>query len=128
MQADTQHVKAGNSAGKVRLLCLSDLDKRTTAYRRTEFLISRIENDLGGADQLSAAQAQIVRRAALTSAMAEDLAAQWLAGEPIDPMLFCTLSNAERRLYETVGLQRRPRDVTPDLKSYLAARSAETSS
>jgi hypothetical protein len=48
-----------------------------------------------------------------------------LLGEPVDPALYATLSNAERRLLETVGLKRRSRDVTPDLREYLASRHAK---
>jgi hypothetical protein len=116
---------SARAAGKIRLQSLDDLDGRTSAYRKTAELIDRVEADLGGADQLSTAQQQIIRRAALTGAMIEDLGAKWLSGMPIDLALFCTLSNAERRLYETVGLNRRPRDVTPDIGSYLASREPE---
>ena len=70
-----------------------------------------MEMDCGGADMLSTAERSIIRHAALAGAMIEDLGARWLAGEAIDPALFSTLSNTERRLYETIGLRRRPRDV-----------------
>ena len=53
--------------------------------------------------------------------MLEDLGARWLAGEPIDPGLFATLSNSERRLYESIGVRRRTRDGTPTLGDYLRA-------
>jgi hypothetical protein len=115
---------AGSPAkgGKARLLALEDLDRRTSSYRKTAELIDRVEADLGGSERLSAAERQIVRHAALTSAMLEDLGVRWLGGEPIDPSMFATLSNSERRLYETVGLKRQPRDVMT-LQSYLAARA-----
>jgi hypothetical protein len=71
-------------AGKVRLQSLDDLDGRTSAYRKTADLIDRVEADLGGADQLSTAQQQIIRHAALTGAMIEDLGAKWLSGVPVD--------------------------------------------
>jgi len=126
MCCDGYEVPAGNgsgaqakSAGKVRLQSLEDLDRRTSAYRKTAELIERVEADLGGAERLSTAEQQIIRHAALTGAMLEDLGTRWLGGEPIDPALFATLSNSERRLYETVGLQRRQRDVTPSLQAYL---------
>jgi hypothetical protein len=56
--------------------------------------------------------------------MVEDMAARWLAGEPIDPAVFATLTNSERRLYETCGLRRTPRDVTPSLREYLQDKAA----
>jgi hypothetical protein len=124
--ADTEPVRSGNgvdvrpkiSGDKTRLLSLEDLDRRTAGYRKTAELIDRIEADLGGADRLSTAEQQIIRHAALTGAMLEDLGTRWLNGEPIDPALFATLSNSERRLYEAVGFRRRERDVTPDPLEY----------
>jgi hypothetical protein len=92
---------------------LEDLDRRTAAYRRTAETIDAIEVDLGGADMLSTMERQVVRHVALIGSMIEDLGARWLAGESIDPVMFATLSNAERRLYEAVGLQRRAKNVTP---------------
>jgi hypothetical protein len=121
MSADTEPVRSGNdvntrpkgSGGKVRLTSLEDLDRRTAAYRRTAETIDAIEVDLGGADMLSTMERQVVRHVALIGSMIEDLGARWLAGEGIDPVMFATLSNAERRLYEAVGLQRRAKNVTP---------------
>jgi hypothetical protein len=109
-------------AGKARLLSLADIDQRTTAYRRTSELIGALEADLGGADQLSVAERQLIRHAAVTGALLEDQAARWLAGEAIDPALYATLGNHQRRLFETVGLKRVARDVTSTLHGYLASK------
>jgi len=38
----------------------------------------------------------------------------------IDPALYATLGNAQRRLLETIGLRRRARDVTPSVDEYVA--------
>ena len=120
---DTAAVHGGNGAdsqpkGKTRLLSLSDLDRRTGAYKKTAETISAVEGDCGGADMLSTAERSIIRHAALAGAMIEDLGARWLAGEPIDPALFSTLSNCERRLYETIGIKRRAREIIPDPLEY----------
>jgi len=128
MVANTTALQNGNAAdtqpkGKTRLLSLEDLDRRTGAYRKTAELIDRVEADLGGADRLSTAQQQIVRHAALTGAMLEDLGARWLSGEPIDPALYVQLSNCERRLYETVGLRRVQHDVMLDPLQYAREHS-----
>jgi hypothetical protein len=45
--------------------------------------------------------------------------AKYLRGMMVDPALYCTVLNAQRRVFETIGLRRRPRDVTPDLRTYL---------
>jgi hypothetical protein len=102
---------------------LHDLDRRTAAYRRTVDLIEAIEGDLGGADQLSTGQRQIVQRLGLLCTLSEHLEAKWLAGEgEFDPALYVTISNALKRLFAVIGLERKPRDVMPTLQEYLRAR------
>jgi DNA invertase Pin-like site-specific DNA recombinase len=49
--------------GRTRLLCLDDLDRRTTAFRETRDLIDRIESDLGGRDRVSTAKLELVEAA-----------------------------------------------------------------
>ena len=124
MPADAPEMQGGNAGGKVRLLSLHDLDRRTAAYRRTVDLIEQIETDAGGHDRLSTGERQIIQRIALTCALAEHLEARWLSGEEIDPVLYCTLANAQKRLLESVGLRRVPRDVAPSLTDYLRSRNA----
>lgn len=97
---------------KFRLLTLAELDKRTSAARRAHDLIDSVTADLGGLDRLATGERQIVQRAAMIGTMAEDIEARWLMGEPVDATVLCTLANAQRRLFESVGLQRRPRDVS----------------
>jgi hypothetical protein len=115
--------KTADRAGKVRLLTLADLDHRTTAARRAHDLIESIHTDLGGVDRLATGEQQIVQRAALIGTMAEDVEARWLAGQSIDPNILCVLANAQRRLFETLGLSRRSKDVT--LSEYLAASEVD---
>jgi len=122
MPADAPEMQGGNAGGKVRLLSLHDLDRRTATYRRTVDLIEQIETDAGGHDRLSTGERQIIQRIALTCALAEHLEARWLSGEEIDPVLYCTLANAQKRLLESVSLRRVPRDVTPSLVEYLRSR------
>ena len=124
MPSDAVAMQVGNAGKKIRLLSLHDLDRRTAAYRRTVDLIEAIENDAGGHDRLSTGERQIIQRIALTCTLAEHLEARWLSGEEIDPALYCTLANAQKRLLETVGLRRVPRDVTPSLAEYLRSRDA----
>jgi hypothetical protein len=57
--------------------------------------------------------------------MIEDIEARWLSGQQLDVAAYCALVNVQRRLLTTVGLQRRPRDVTPDLAAYVAANTIE---
>jgi hypothetical protein len=122
MPQDAVEMRFKSGGDKVRLLSLHDIDRRTAAYRRTSDLIDAIEADAGGRDRLSTGERQIIQRIALTCTLAEHLEARWLAGEEIDPALYCTLANAQRRLLETVpaALRRVPRDVTPSVEEYAA--------
>src|SRR5262245_55643232 len=95
---------------KAKLSTLAELDHRTAAARQVRDTISAIESDLGG--DLTTAQKALVERAAITSAVLADMATNWLTTGQLDAVLWATLSNLERRLYESIGLERRPRDVT----------------
>jgi hypothetical protein len=97
---------------KARLLTLDAIDGRTSAARSARDMMADIESDLGGRDQCSTAELQLIQRAAITGAILEDMEAQWLAGGPIDAATYTALGNAQRRYLETVGLKRAPRDVT----------------
>ena len=112
----TDEVRVGNGRDRVRLLSLHDLDRRTAAYRRTTALIEAIETDCGGSDQLSTGQRAIVQRIALMCALSEDLETRWLSGQAIDPQTYTMLANCQRRLLETVGLRRLPKELNPDDK------------
>jgi hypothetical protein len=109
-----------DSPPKSRLLTLEGLDRRTAAYRETKQLIAEITTDLGGEDRLSAAERQMVQHGAVLGAYATDLEAQYLKGRRIDLTALCTILNTQRRCFDAIGYQRRPRDVTPSLDGYLA--------
>ena len=116
MVSDTADIRVRSGADrgeKLRLFSLSDIDKRTAAYRRTIALIEMLEADAGGHDRLSTGERALIQRAAVTAALAEHLETRWLSGGEIDPAMYCTLGNALRRLLESVGLRRVPRDVSP---------------
>jgi hypothetical protein len=49
-----------------------------------------------------------------------------LLGHGIDTAAYCTLTNSLRRLLSDLGLERRPRDVTPELSKYIAAKAEPT--
>lgn len=93
------------------LRSLDDLDSRTNAVRSARQLVSDLESDLGGHDQLSAGMHELVTRIALTGALCADLECRWLEGAPINVGHYTMLLNAQRRLLATIGLDRRARDV-----------------
>jgi hypothetical protein len=114
-----------DGSGKVRLMTLADLDRRTGAAKRAHDLMKAIHVDLGGEDRLATGERQLIQRAALLAVLAEDLEARWLLGQSIDTGTLCAIGNAQRRLFETVGLRRIARDIAPRLSSYLANAHAE---
>ena len=109
---------------KVQLRTLADLDKRTTAARVALEFRNAIADDLGGEHALTAMKRAIVHNAAVLGAMLENIATAYLAGEGADLALYATLANAQRRLLSDLGLERRAKDVTPDLGAYLKNRAA----
>jgi hypothetical protein len=113
---------------KTRLLTLADLDGRTNAVKSARALIAALESDLGGAEHLTAGEHALAVRAAVSTAMVEHLESLWLTGRGLDVAEYCALVNVQRRLFTTIGLQRRSRDVTPDLETYRSARAEPTES
>jgi hypothetical protein len=102
---------------------LPDVDGRSVWVRRAKELIADHISDLGGEENTSAAERSIVRRAAVLTVELERMERQFaLAGEALGEQLdvYTRVSANLRRLLESVGLQRRARNVTPDLQTYLA--------
>jgi hypothetical protein len=110
---------------KTKMLTLDQLDGRTAAAKYIRELMSSIEADLGGRDGLSTGELQLIQRIAVTGAVIEHLESEWLAGGSIDIPSYSALSNTQKRLLETVGLKRVPRNVSPTLSQYLEAKKNE---
>jgi hypothetical protein len=104
------------------------VDGRSTWARRLRDLIDLHVGDLGGSDAISAAQKSIVRRACTLTVELERLEARFaLAGEADadDLDLYQRTAGNLRRLLESLGLERKQRDVTPTLSAYLAGKARE---
>src|SRR5262245_55924687 len=107
-----------------RLQTIDDLDRRCKAAQLCAQNRDDIFADLGGVDRLSTLERLQAENAALLSAVLAHLASRWMidpTGVPVGDM--CTLSNSINRLCNSLGLQRRARDVTPvSLEAYLATQ------
>ena len=68
-------------------------------------------SDLGGYDQLSEGQTQLVRRAAMISIKCEEIEARGAAGESIDLEVFGKLTDRLGRCLQRLGIKRQLRDV-----------------
>lgn len=105
-----------------------EVDGRSFYSRRLRDLIALHTADLGGAENLSAAEQALVRRAAVIMISLEKMEfkfaltdAEGVTAPELD--LYQRLSNSLRRLLREVGIKRRTRDVTPDLSTYLARKA-----
>jgi hypothetical protein len=98
--------------GYVRFLTLADLDGRSRAAARCRELVRDFTSDLGGDEQLSTAEKQLVQRAALLATCIEDFEVRWTLGQPIELPDYLATVNAQRRVLITLGLERRARDVS----------------
>jgi hypothetical protein len=106
-----------------RLFSGEPLDGRTRMAMRFRDILEQILIDLGGADMLSEAQRQLARRAATMSMQCELMEAEAVAGRPFDIYCFGQLSDRLGRCLERIGIERRPKDITPSLGSYLQSRA-----
>lgn len=132
MPSDAANMIAANTpeatekgAGKARLMTLSDLDGRTKARKDADAFLNAVLSDLGGERHVPAGKRALAEHAAIMNAMAIHEGARFLSGEPVSIADYTTLTNALRRLLETVGLDRVAKDVTPNLRQYAASKSAE---
>jgi hypothetical protein len=110
----------------------ASLDQRSTICRRLRDLIALHVSDLGGADNVSEAELRLVKRAAMLTLQLELIEARWAARED-EPVGYKALdayqrmTGALRRVLETLGLQRRPRDISqPTLADILRDQPSET--
>ena len=84
--------------------------------------------DLGGESEISEAERSLIRRAATLATELERMEAQFAAAGAADPEtldLYGRQAGTLKRMLEGLGLKRRPRDVTPDLKTYAAQLARE---
>jgi hypothetical protein len=70
---------------------------------------------------LSEAQFSLIKRAATIEVELELSEGRMSMGEEVDLDIFTRSVSHLRRILETLGIERRPRDITPTLREYLAA-------
>jgi hypothetical protein len=78
--------------------------------------------DLGGLENLTTSQQQLIRRAAMISVTCEQMEHRAAAGEPFDLTTYATATGHLGRTLKLLGLKREPRDTTPSLRDYLDAQ------
>ncbi len=101
------------------------VDGRSLAARRFRELTLNLASDLGGADQLSTVQGQLIKRFAGSAVIAELAEAELVKGEKPDIAAYVTLINAQNRLAGTLGIRRVAIDATPSLAQYILEKRRE---
>jgi hypothetical protein len=97
---------------------LPGVDGRSTWVRRLRDLIGLHLADLGGEDAVSEAERSIVRRIATLTVELERMEAGFAVAGEAEPQqidLYQRTANSLRRLLESIGIERRQRDVSPSL-------------
>jgi hypothetical protein len=102
-----------------------DGDGNSAWTRRYADLVRGHVADLGGGDVLSEAEIGLIKRASTLEVELERMEGKLSKGEQIDLDLYGRSLNTLRRTLESLGLKRVARDVTPDLRTYLASSEAQ---
>lgn len=102
---------------------LAGVDQRSLTFRRYREILASLIEDMGG--DPTEAQSQIARRAASLAIWCEEQDTAAANGKPLDIATYTTASNTLRRLLESLGLERKLRNVTPTLSEYAARKAAE---
>lgn len=105
---------------------LPGIDGRSATARRYRDILAALASDQGGADRLSEARSQLCRRFAALAVQAEHMEAQLTRGEPIDLQEHALIASTLVRLASRIGIDRRARNIVPDLRDYLDAKATET--
>lgn len=125
----SKFAKAAHHKGKARKSRLTNgksflpgVDHRSTFARRARDVFGMLVQDRGGPSVVSTAEALIARRASILDAelfRLETVFAKDGQAEPAQLCLYQTCANTQRRLLESIGLERRARDVTPSLSKFV---------
>jgi hypothetical protein len=100
---------------------LPGVDGRSRWVRRAKDIISEHLSDLGGVANTSAADRSLVKRIAALTVELERLEVHFATNQGTDAEmdLYVRASGCLRRYLSDIGLERRARDVTPTLSTYL---------
>jgi hypothetical protein len=104
---------------KPQLLTRDQLDGRTSAAKVFDRLVTDIEGDLGGHDQLSTIERALVEAFAGAAVTLHHLNTKLALGEQIDLSEHASAVSAMVRVASRLGLARRAKDISPTLDEYL---------
>lgn len=122
MASKPRRVSSAVSSGR-RLFVLGNGNSPWS--RRYRDLVRLHEQDISGGVALSQAQQSLVRRAAAIECELELMEGRLSLGQDVDLDVFTRSASHLRRILETLGLERRARDVTPSVAAYVASLPVE---
>jgi hypothetical protein len=94
---------------------LPNVDGRLRITRRFRDIASAVAADQGGADNLSEARKQLIRRFSAAAVLAEELESHMARGEEINVERHALLCSTLVRIGQRLGLDRIARDISPTL-------------
>jgi hypothetical protein len=97
-------------------------DGRGAWTRRWKDIVELHVADAGGRDHMTEAMLSLCRRAATLEIQLEQLECCMSEGDDVDIEIYGRIASHLRRILETLGLERKSKDITPDLRSYLAGK------
>lgn len=97
---------------------LDGVDGRSATMRRYREILAQLKADMG--NDPSEAMMMLLRRATTLAVWCEGEETKLAKGEDISIGEFTSTVNALRRLLSDIGLERKAKDITPNLESYLA--------
>jgi hypothetical protein len=89
-------------------------DSSSAWSRRYRDIVAGHVSDLGGQAVLSEAEISLIKRVSTLELECEQAEGKLSMGQEIDLDLYQRMTNSLRRVLESLGLQRRPRNVTVD--------------
>ena len=90
---------------------LPGVDGRSMIARRYHDVCAAVAADQGGAERISEARMQLIRRFAAAACLAEDMEARMAAGQKLDVREHALLCSTLVRLGHRIGIDRVPQDI-----------------
>ena len=97
-------------------------DGRGAWTRRWKDIVELHVADAGGRELMSEAMLSLCRRAATLEIQLEQLECCMSEGDDVDIEIYGRIASHLRRILETLGVERKSKNITPDLRSYLAGK------
>jgi hypothetical protein len=104
---------------------LPGIDGRSPTARRYRDICAQVASDQGGAERMSEARMQLVRRFAGLAVLAENVEANLVNGGSVDVVEYSQLTSTLTRVVQRLGINRVAKNVTPTLEQYLGQQQEE---